>query len=135
MSVSAVNNSYYQGTGTTSSLGGSGLSESDFLQLLVAQLKNQSPDSPQDPSQFAAQLAEFATVEQLQNLNQNVQALNQAQELGAAADMIGKTVTVDLGNNQTVSGTVEKVTYAAGSDPQVVINGSGYDFNAITEID
>ena len=135
MTVSAVNNSYYQTPTTASSSAGTdGMNETDFLDLLVSQLKNQDPESPQDPSQFAAQLAAFSTVEQLQNLNQEVTAFNQTTELGQAAALIGKTVTVALGNNQTASGTVQSVTYTPGSNPQVVINGSGYDFGAIQEI-
>ena len=35
-----------------------------FLQLLVAQLKNQDPTSPADPTQFVAQLAQFSQLEQ-----------------------------------------------------------------------
>ena len=39
-------------------------SESTFLQLLVAQLKNQNPLNPADGTQFVAQLAQFSTLEQ-----------------------------------------------------------------------
>jgi flagellar basal-body rod modification protein FlgD len=38
--------------------------EQTFLQLLVAQLKNQDPTQPQDGTQFVAQLAQFASLEQ-----------------------------------------------------------------------
>jgi flagellar basal-body rod modification protein FlgD len=38
--------------------------ENVFLQLLVAQLKNQNPDNPSDGTQFVAQLAQFASLEQ-----------------------------------------------------------------------
>ncbi|HUW66308.1 MAG TPA: flagellar hook capping FlgD N-terminal domain-containing protein [Spirochaetia bacterium] len=137
MSVSSVDNNPYQAPASSSSsaIGTTGMNETDFLDLLVAQLKNQDPDSPQDPSQFAAQLAQFSTVEELQNLNQNVTAFNQASELGEAAALIGKTVTVDMGNNQTDSGAVASVLYNAGNDPQVVVNGNSYGFSAIQEVD
>ena len=39
--------------------------EQMFLQLLVAQMKNQDPTAPQDPTQFVTQLAQFSQVEQL----------------------------------------------------------------------
>jgi flagellar basal-body rod modification protein FlgD len=39
-------------------------SENTFLQLFVAQLKNQDPTSPADPTQFVTQLAQFTTLEQ-----------------------------------------------------------------------
>jgi flagellar basal-body rod modification protein FlgD len=39
-------------------------SENTFLKLFVAQLKNQDPTSPADPTQFVTQLAQFTTLEQ-----------------------------------------------------------------------
>ena len=41
--------------------------ENTFLQLLVAQLKNQDPLKPQDGSEFVAQLAQFSALEQSRN--------------------------------------------------------------------
>jgi flagellar basal-body rod modification protein FlgD len=43
--------------------------QSQFLQLLVAQLKGQNPLDPQDPTQFVSQLAQFSSLEQLININ------------------------------------------------------------------
>lgn len=40
-----------------------------FLQLLVAQMKNQDPLNPTDGAQMATQLAQFSSVEQLENAN------------------------------------------------------------------
>lgn len=39
--------------------------QNQFLEMLVAQLENQDPLNPQDSADFAAQLAQFSTVEQL----------------------------------------------------------------------
>ena len=56
-------------TGTTSSGASSsldsGVNEQMFLQLLVAQLKNQDPLSPPDSTQFVSQLAQFSELEQV----------------------------------------------------------------------
>lgn len=43
-----------------------------FLTLLVAQLKNQDPLAPQDGAQFVAQLAQFNSLDQLININQQL---------------------------------------------------------------
>ena len=59
-------------TDPTSSLG----SENTFLQLLVAQIKNQDPTQPVDSSTFLTQLAEFSSLEQLIGINQGVAALD-----------------------------------------------------------
>ena len=76
-----------------------GISQSDFLELLIVQLQHQDPMEPQDSQQFASQLAEFTSLEELQNLNststQGVETnLMLAQTINntMAATMIGKEV-------------------------------------------
>ncbi len=49
--------------------------ESTFLQLLVAQIKNQDPMNPTDSIQFVGQLVSFSQLEQLLSINQNMQTL------------------------------------------------------------
>jgi flagellar basal-body rod modification protein FlgD len=81
MFMSAVNS--VSGTDSTtqssSTSGLNGLSENDFLSLLTAQLKNQDPESAQDPSQFVNQLVSFSSLEQLISINQNTSATNSSQ--------------------------------------------------------
>ncbi len=48
-----------------------------FLQLMVAQLKNQDPLSPADSAQFMGQLAQFSQLEQLVGIRQELTSLNQ----------------------------------------------------------
>ena len=49
---------------SSSALGTGTVDETTFLQLLVAQLKNQDPENPQDGTQFVSQLAQFTSLEQ-----------------------------------------------------------------------
>jgi flagellar basal-body rod modification protein FlgD len=51
--------------------------EQTFLQLLVSQLENQDPESPQDPSQFVTQLAQFTQLEQTIGMKQDLDAIQQ----------------------------------------------------------
>lgn len=51
-------------------------SEQMFLQLLVAQIQNQDPTSPADPSQFVSQLAQFSELEQVIAIRQDTDSLN-----------------------------------------------------------
>lgn len=54
------------------------MGKQDFLSLLVAQLQNQDPLNPDDPTEFTAQLAQFSSLEQLFNLNDSMDNLVQS---------------------------------------------------------
>jgi len=71
------------GTGTSSSSSSSSslnslTSENTFLQLLIAQIKNQDPLNPTDSIQFVGQLVQYSELEQLMGINQGVQTLTGA---------------------------------------------------------
>ena len=87
-------------TGTESVLGDSRiLGKDDFLRLLTVQLQHQDPLEPQDNTEMVAQLAEFSSLEQLENMNANLASsldldliLTQVLNNTAAAGLIGKSV-------------------------------------------
>jgi flagellar basal-body rod modification protein FlgD len=71
----------------------------DFLKLLTTQLKNQDPMDPMKGQQFATQLAQFTSVEQLTNINETLsnqnsddQGLVKSLNNSMAAGLIGKNV-------------------------------------------
>ncbi len=71
--------------------------ESDFLKLLVAQLNNQNPLSPQENGEFLAQLAQFSTVEGVEKLNLTMEQFSSGmlsnQALQATA-LVGRSVQI-----------------------------------------
>lgn len=74
------------------------LGKDDFMNLMINQMKNQDPTKPFDAEQMAAQLAQFASVEQLTNMNQSINRMaanSQPLERMTMTHMIGKQVTVD----------------------------------------
>lgn len=78
-------------SGATSDIMG----KEDFLSLLVAQLKNQDPLNPDEPTEFTAQLAQFSSLEQLFNLNESMETLaasNTSSDQFATLQTIGKNV-------------------------------------------
>lgn len=77
------------------------LGKDDFMHLMIAQLRNQDPLSPMDGTQFASQLAQFSSLEQLSNLNeavnQSIEAnffLTQSINNTMTAALIGKKVKI-----------------------------------------
>ena len=59
-------------TAAKSTRGTNELGKDAFLQLLVTQLQHQDPLAPQDNSEFVAQLAQFSSLEELQNLTSSM---------------------------------------------------------------
>jgi len=50
--------------------------EQSFLQLLVAQLKNQDPLNPQDGTQFVSQLSQMSSLEQELQMRTDLDSMN-----------------------------------------------------------
>ncbi len=59
--------------------------ENTFLQLLIAQIKNQDPTQPIDSTAFITQLAQFSQLEQLIGIRQDLQQQTSAPAAPAAA--------------------------------------------------
>ena len=56
------------------------LGKDAFLKLLIAQLQNQDPTSPMDDKEFIAQMAQFSSLEQMQNMTKAMGDLLTSQE-------------------------------------------------------
>jgi flagellar basal-body rod modification protein FlgD len=63
---------------TTSTSNNSNITASDFLTLLVSELKNQDPTQPTDPNQYITQLAQVNSLQQLISINQGIGTLDSA---------------------------------------------------------
>lgn len=77
-----------------------------FLNLLVAQLKNQDPTNPSDPAQFLSQLASFSSVEQQIKTNEHLTSMLSMGHAGEAVQLIGATVASADGSTQGVVASV-----------------------------
>ncbi len=87
------------GGGALSQATSANLGKNDFLKLLTTQLQNQDPSDPMKGKDFAAQLAQFSSVEQLTNISGQIEeqgksdgALAQSINDSMATDLIGRTV-------------------------------------------
>ena len=78
MTTSATSGATNQTSSSNSAASSSGgVDKNMFLQLLVAQLRNQDPMNPSDGTQFVAQLAQFQQLEQTLNTGQDITAIRQ----------------------------------------------------------
>jgi flagellar basal-body rod modification protein FlgD len=84
--LSFPNGSTASDSGNTAASGGApaAVSKNMFLQLLVAQIKNQDPLNPADGVQFLTQLAQFTQLEQSVNMGTDLAAIRAAVEKLAA---------------------------------------------------
>ncbi|MBL4726887.1 MAG: flagellar hook assembly protein FlgD [Rhizobiaceae bacterium] len=104
--VGATNTNQYGTTQETNASKNANVDYDTFLQLLVAQLKNQDPTDPSDPAAFLSQLASFSGVEQQIQMNTKLDSLLTGSQLGQATNLIGKTITF---NGGTLNGVVSSV--------------------------
>src|SRR5580658_6979960 len=90
------------------------LSQANFLQLLVTQMTSQDPLNPESDTDFAAQLAQFSSLQETQVMTGNLQTMQ-------ATGLMGKTVSVTPSTGgSSVSGVVTSVQISSGT-PEIVV--------------
>jgi flagellar basal-body rod modification protein FlgD len=97
------------------------LDYNSFLTLLIAEMKNQDPTQPMDPSQMVSQLASVSEVGQAVQTNTTLSSLLTATSLSQAEQLIGKTITSSDG---TMSGVVSSVSVTSSGSTATLANGS-----------
>lgn len=120
------------------------LGKDEFLKLLVAQLENQDPMNPQENGEFIAQLAQFSSLEEAQNLSgsfNNFASSFQSSQHLQATSLVGRPVHVAsdktlLGNEGAIS-ILAEIPAGADSASLSVYNASGglvdsFDLGAVT---
>ncbi len=81
------------------------LGQAAFLELMITQMNNQNPLSPQDNSEFVAQLAQFSSVEGLERLNTSFNSFASNNALQASS-LVGSSVTVKSDTSTLVKGGI-----------------------------
>ena len=107
------------------------MGKDDFLNLLVTQLRYQDPLNPTDDKEFIGQMAQFSSLEQMQNLNASFSA-------SKAFSLIGKSITANITDDTTkktvqVSGEVSSVKISQGT-MYVVVNGKDVPIDSIIDV-
>ena len=101
----------YENTTTENQAAVAKTSDKDiFLNLMVTQMQYQDPLDPQDNSEYLSQMAQFTTLEIMENMGHS-------SEMTQASSMIGKVVTATNSDGDNVIGVV---------DGMKVLNGDVY---------
>lgn len=127
------------GDATKSVTGDQAMGKDAFLQLLVTQLKNQDPLSPQDNGAFVAQLAQFSSLEGINNLNDSVNAISSnfsSSQALQASSLVGRSVITQtdkamVDTSKSMTGSVA-VTAATGN---VSVKITDKDGNVVRTLD
>lgn len=120
------------------------LGQSDYLSLMVEQMKNQDFTNPTDNAEYIAQLSQFSSLEQMQQMTSNstttmeiIQQMVYNTNATFAATLIGKNVsmakTSETGAAVKETGTVSSVKFN-GKGFEVVVNGKSFATTDLVEI-
>lgn len=126
MSIDSINSSSTATSkGTPIVKPGNNMDKNAFLRILSAELSNQNPDDAKDSTQYIAQMAQFSSLEQMQNLNSTM-------SFSGASSLIGKSVTLtDLDSNGNQYYGIVKGTVKDGSTVKLNVE---VDDNGITKV-
>jgi flagellar basal-body rod modification protein FlgD len=114
------------GTGSTPASTGTTLGGTDFLTLMLAQLKNQDPTSPVDSNTFLSQLAQLSEVQGITSLNTSFSSLSSSLSSGQAlqaSSLLGHQALVNSSTATLTAGaTVTGAVNIPQTTSQVVLN-------------
>jgi len=94
-----------------------------FLQLLIAQMKNQDPTNPTDMTQYMSQFAQLSSVEQAVQTNTKLDSLLSSSALSQAEGLIGRTATFTTADGQKTIGKINSVRIIQGGAVASLDNG------------
>ena len=109
-------------------VGTNALGKDAFLQLLVTQMQYQDPLEPTTDTEFISQLAQFSSLEEMQNLNESLDALanqlSNIQQQSFASNLVGKNVIMNI-DGEYIAGKVQYMEMKEGV-PYLAINEKTY---------
>jgi flagellar basal-body rod modification protein FlgD len=120
-------------TATASSTGTNSLDESDFMVMLVAQLKNQNPMEPMDDKALMGQVTQLNSLHELQAISAQLKTLAAASQTSYAASLIGKQVKTYKTGEEPVEGQVTAMEIIDG-DCILTIGDKTALLSSVTEV-
>ena len=123
MNVNSVTNTQPK-TDTTLNTPSPTVDYNAFLQLLIAQMKNQDPTSPTDMSQYMSQFAQMSSVEQAIQTNAKLDTLLSSTALSQAESLIGRTASFTSSDGQSTTGKITAVRIIQGGAVATLEDGT-----------
>lgn len=129
MAVDAIGGAV--GVGSDGAAAASSVTQDDFLRLFLTQLSFQDPLEPVDNREFLAQLAQFSTVEQIRQNNENIEGLLNVDATSQALGLLGRVVEVSSDAGAVV-GTVTTVSMSTGVPLLTILGDDGGTFDSVS---
>ena len=105
----------------------------DFLQLLTSQITNQDPLEPMKDTEFISQMANIASLEQMEQFSKGFSKFADSQHAMLAQGYLGHEVKIE-DNDKEISGIVESINTNDEGTPEIVVNGNAYSPSSIKEV-
>jgi flagellar basal-body rod modification protein FlgD len=134
MSVTSVGSATSASQSATSGKNIDELGSQDFLQLLISELSNQDPFEPMKNQDLMNEIGSIRNLQMNTSLNQTLQGLVLQGNLGAAANLIGKTVSATDAGGKPVTGTVAGVQISDNQVQLALDNGAMVGLDKVTQV-
>lgn len=108
-----------------------GLSQEDFLKVLLTQLTFQDPLEPMDNGEFMAQFAQLTSLQQTKELTDKMDGLLSLQSGGHAVSLVGRTVEIRT-DTSTEVGNVSAINFSNGKPEIALTTLEGVPLTGIT---
>ncbi len=105
----------------------------DFLQLLTSQISNQDPLEPMKDTEFISQMANIASLEQMQQFSKGFEMFASSHKDMVAQAYLGRAVEIKSGSKE-LSGIVNAVERSEDGKISVLVNNKAYDPNEIVKV-
>lgn len=96
-----------------------------FMKLFLAQMNHQDPLNPMDTTQFSAQLAQFSSLEQLFNVNENLESIKGIESSSSkyqVLDLIGKEIRADSDTLVLNNGNAAKGSFYVDQPAECIVH-------------
>ena len=113
------------------------MGQTEFLNLLVTQMRNQDPLKPVSDTEFIAQMAQFTSLEQTKEMTTDIQKLRQSYALTQGTGLLGKEVKVATDENEDqvfTKGIVTDLKVNKDGGVSLIVNNQAYALDSVIAV-